>query len=203
MSHITDHSWPFGLLGLSTSSITLSHPMASDRNGTVSGVLPTRRVGAGAAAAIAGVGAIGWGTGNCGTGSTGNWGATGCTNGGSSGSWMTSPYSSCSSRTGTSCPCCSGNGSSGVLLHGVSVLSDPAWSEGSRNWIKAGELAAVAVANGAVTNGEIVGSATNDEAPDVSTVRVGTGVATLGNLRRLSSDSSSRVSSPTGFLRYA
>ena len=116
---------------------------------------------------------------------------------------MTSPYSSCSSRTGTSCPCCSGDGSSEVLLRGVFVLSDPAWSEGSCNWVNAGELAAVAVANGAATNGEIVGSATSDDAPDVSTVRVGTGVATLGNLRLLSSDSSSRVSSPNGFLRYA
>jgi hypothetical protein len=165
-----------------------------------SGVLPTRRIGAGAAAAIAGARAIGWGAGNCGTGSTRNWGAIGCTNGGSSGSWMTSPYSSCSSRTGTSCPCCSGDGSSGVLLCGVSVLSDPAWSEGSCDWINAGELAAVAVA---VTNGEIVGSATSDDAPDVSTVRVGTGVATLGNLRCLSSDSSFRVLSSTGFLWYA
>ena len=113
---------------------------------------------------------------------------------------MTSSYSSCSSRTGTSCPSCSGDGSSGVLACGVFVLLDPAWSEGSRDWINAGELAAVAVA---ATNGEIVGSATNDDAPDVSTVRVGTGVATLGNLRRLSSDSSSRVSSPTGLLQYA
>jgi hypothetical protein len=82
----------------------------------------------------------------------------------------------------------------------VFVLSDPAWSEGSRDWINAGELAAVAVA---ATNGEIVGSATSDDAPDVSTVRVGNGVATLGNLRCLSSASSSCVSSPTGSLRYA
>jgi hypothetical protein len=113
---------------------------------------------------------------------------------------MTSPYSSCSFRTGTSCPSCSGDGSSGVLLRGVSVLSDPGWSEGSRDWINAGELAAVAVA---VTNGEIVGSTTSYDAPDVLTVRVGNGVATLGNLWCLSSASSSCVSSPTGFLWYA
>jgi hypothetical protein len=54
----------------------------------------------------------------------------------------------------------------------------------------------------AATNGEIVGSATNDDAPDVSTVRVGNGVATLGNLWYLSSASSSCVSSSTGYLRY-
>jgi hypothetical protein len=113
---------------------------------------------------------------------------------------MTSPYSSCSSRTDTSCPSCSGDGSSGVLSRGVSVLSDPGWSEGSRDWINAGELAAVAVA---ATNGEIVGSATSYDAPDVLTVRVGNGVATLGNLWCLSSASSSCVSSPTGFLWYA
>ena len=112
---------------------------------------------------------------------------------------MTSPYSSCSSRTGTSCPCCSGDGLSEVLLRGVFVLSDPSWSEGSHDWVNAGELAAVAAA---ATNGEIVGSATSDDAPDVSTVRAGTGVATLGNLWCLSS-ASSCVSSPTGFLRYA
>jgi hypothetical protein len=112
---------------------------------------------------------------------------------------MTSPYSSCSSRAGTSCPGCSGDGSSGVLAHGVFVLSDPAWSEGSRDWMNAGELAAVAVA---ATNGEIVGSATSDDAPDVSTVRVGNGVATLGNLWCLSSASSSNVSSSTEYLQY-
>src|SRR6202789_785331 len=159
MSHVTDHSWPFGLLGLSTSGVTLSHPMASDRNGTVSGVLPTRRVGAGAAAAIAGAGAIGWGTGNCGTDSTGNWGATGCTNGGSFGSWMTSPYSSCSSRTGTSCPGCSGDGSSVALsLFWLSGLSDSSRSEGWRDWVNAGELTTVAVASAGATNAERVGS---------------------------------------------
>lgn len=38
----------------------------------ISGVLPTRRVGACAAAAIAGAGTIGWGAGNCGTGGTGS-----------------------------------------------------------------------------------------------------------------------------------
>ena len=113
---------------------------------------------------------------------------------------MTSPYSSCSSRTGTSCPCCSGDGSSEVLLRGVFVLSDPAWSEGSRDWVNAGELTAVAAA---ATNGEIVGSAANDDAPDVSTVRAGNGVVTLGKFRYLSSASSSCVSSSTGFLRYA
>jgi hypothetical protein len=112
---------------------------------------------------------------------------------------MTNPYSSCSSRTGTSCPSCSRDGLSGVLLCGVFVLSDPAWSEGSHDWINAGELAAVAVA---VTNGEIVGSATSDNAPDVLTVRVGNGVATLGNLWCLSSASSSSVSSSAGYLRY-
>ena len=85
-------------------------------------------------------------------------------------------------------------------MRGVFVLSDPAWSEGSRDWVNAGELTAVAAA---ATNGEIVGSAASDDAPDVSTVRVGNGVVTLGKFRYLSSASSSCVSSSTGFLRYA
>ena len=131
----------------------------------ISGVLPTRRVGTCAAAAIAGAGAIGWGAGNC--------GATGCTNGGSSGSWMTSPYSSCSSRTGTSCPGCSGDGSSVALsLFWLSGLSDSSRSEGWRDWVNAGELTTVAVASAGATNAERVGSSDSVDTV-VSTVRAG------------------------------
>jgi hypothetical protein len=41
LSHVTKPSWPIVLFGLSTSIVTLSHPMASDQNSTVMPTLCT------------------------------------------------------------------------------------------------------------------------------------------------------------------
>jgi hypothetical protein len=106
---------------------------------------------------------------------------------------MSSTCSSCASRTDSSCPGCSRDGLSVVLL-GVSVLSDSlplAW-RGSMN---DGELVVVAATNGervaanVVTNGEIVGSVASN-AP-VLIVRVDDGVGILRSLVYWSSACSS------------
>ena len=71
-------------------------------------------------------------------------------------------------------------------------MSDPTEAGETRGWVNAGEL--VVVAGAGATNGEIVGSSANDDAPLVSTVRVGT----LGNLRDRSSAASSNFSCTKG-----
>lgn len=81
---------------------------------------------------------------------------------------MSSTCSSCASRTGSSCPTCSGDGSSVGLLLGVAVLLESwSWSADCGS-VNDGEWAAA-------TNGEMLGSVARVDVPAVSTLRVGAG----------------------------
>jgi hypothetical protein len=85
----------------------------------------------------------------------GSWGFSGSL------SWTSSPCASCASRTGSSCPAWSGDGSSVVVLSGVAVLSNS--TVAGRGSVKDGEEA------GAARNGDRLGSVTR-EVPSVSRV---------------------------------
>ena|SRR6266567_262526 len=82
---------------------------------------------------------------------------------------MFNACSSWASRTGSSCPACSGDGSSVELLEGASVLSNSLWLDVFRGSVNDGEEVAC---NCAVINGEMAGSPASDDVPAVSTVRV-------------------------------
>jgi len=104
---------------------------------------------------------------------------------------MSNTCSKWASKSGFSCPSCSGEGSSLVLLEvSSSVLSSSSCERASVN---DGDLVAcvvgLATAAGAM-NGEKEGSPDKVNTPDVSTLRTGSSVVTLGKRSVRSSASS-------------